>query len=144
VIRRDRHRRPRPPEERPRPITAGIPRWVIVVLCLLITVRFSPTSLPVVERPAVGSAGNASGQVALPRLSVEIHEGDVTVYEGDTLIETLPWVDDPDRDDLAPVLQRVQATQLEGRVAGGSARQRPWRSVRPRITAGEMPHIGRA
>jgi len=130
VNRLDRHRRQRRPKEKRLPITAAVNGWVIVVPCLLLTVFFSLTPLPTVELPACGRAGNASGQVALPPLSVEIHDDGVTVHEGDTLIETLPWVDDPGLDDLDPVLQQVQATDPEGRVAGD--------------TAGETPHIGRA
>lgn len=125
-------------------IITGRKWWVLVVPCLLIIAFFSLTTPPVVELPARGSAGNASGQVALPPLSVEIHDDGVTVHQGDNLIETLPWVDDPGLDDLSTVLQQVEASDPEGRVAAGSGRRRQWGPPGSRITLRETPRVARA
>jgi len=117
---------------------------VIVVPCLLITAFLSPTPLPVVELPARGSAGNASGQVALPPLSVEMHDDGFTVHEGDHLIETLPWVEDAGLDDLATVLQQVKASHPQCPTTAGSGRQRQWRPRCFQITLRETPRVARA
>jgi len=114
MIRLVHHLRLRRPAEGTRSITAGIRLIAILLPGLLFTAVISHTSRPEVELPAVGSAGNASGQVALPALSVEIHDGGVTVYESDDLIEILPWaVDGAEVDDLGTVLQEVGAAHPE-------------------------------
>jgi hypothetical protein len=90
-------------------IVAGRKWWVIVAPCLLITAAVLCTSLREVAPPVRGSAGNASGQVPLPPLSVEIHDRGFTVYEGDDLIETLPWAEDTSDEDSHPVVQPVRS-----------------------------------
>ena len=85
----------------------------VLVLMFPVTLVLSRTTLVEAAPPVVGSAGNASGQVVLPRLSVEMHDGGVDVYEGDELIETVPWSSDDRLDEPSTGWQQANARPAE-------------------------------
>ena len=85
----------------------------VLVPILIATMVLCRTILVEVALPVAGSAGNASGQVVLPPLSVEIHDGGVDVYEEDRLVETVPWPDGDELNDLSTGWQGATVSPVE-------------------------------